>query len=70
MPLESFEDKINSLEPNEVPSILLANGFSQAWNHNIFNYQNLLQQANFGARDATIRDIFNKFEVDILFNLS
>jgi len=61
MPLESFEEKINSLEPNEVPSILLANGFSQAWNHNVFNYQNLLQQANFGARDATIRDIFNKF---------
>lgn len=61
MPLESFEDKINSLEQNEAPSILLANGFSQAWNHNIFNYQNLLQQANFDARDATIRDIFNKF---------
>jgi hypothetical protein len=61
MPLETFEDKINSLGKGEKPSILLANGFSQAWDHDIFNYQNLLQQANFGVRDATIRDIFTRF---------
>lgn len=61
MPLETFEDKITSLKAKEKPSLLLANGFSQAWDHNIFNYQNLLQKANFGVRDATIKDIFTKF---------
>ncbi|RTR31657.1 DUF4917 family protein [Shewanella atlantica] len=61
MTLETFEQKLDSLNDDETPSILLANGFSQAWNHDIFNYQNLLQQANFGARDANIKDIFNKF---------
>lgn len=55
MPLQTFEEKIDSLEPEEIPSILLAKGFSQAWDHNIFNYQNLLQRANFGARDANIK---------------
>lgn len=62
MALQSFEEKIDSLEPEEIPSIILANGFSQAWNYGIFNYKNLLQKANFGARDASIRDIFNKFD--------
>ncbi|CAH6870852.1 conserved hypothetical protein [Vibrio chagasii] len=62
MPLETFEEKLDSLEVEETPSVLLANGFSQAWNHNIFNYENLLQRANFGARDRNIKDIFNKFE--------
>ncbi len=62
MALEKFEDKINALEPEETPSILLANGFSQAWDHNIFNYQNLLQQASFGSREAIIRDIFTSFD--------
>lgn len=61
MALETFENKVLSLEPEEIPSILLANGFSQAWDHYIFNYQNLLQQANFGVRDKKIRDIFTKF---------
>ncbi|MBY7733047.1 DUF4917 family protein [Vibrio splendidus] len=62
MALETFEAKLDSLEVEETPSVLLANGFSQAWNHNIFNYENLLQKAHFGARDRNIRDIFNKFE--------
>ena len=63
MPLQSFEHKLNSLNlPEGVkPSILLANGFSQAWDHTIFNYETLLQKANFGTRDANIRDIFQKF---------
>jgi len=62
MSLATFEDKINALEPEDKPSILLANGFSQAWDHNIFNYENLLQQASFGVRDVTIRDIFTNFD--------
>lgn len=62
MPLQTFEDAFNTLQPGDIPSILLANGFSQAWDHNIFNYQNLLQQANFGSRDALIREIFINFD--------
>lgn len=61
MPLGSFAEKIDNLEPDNKPSILLANGFSQAWDHNIFNYQNLLHSANFGARDAAIRALFTRF---------
>ena len=62
MPLQTFEDAFNKLELGERPSILLANGFSQAWDPNIFNYQNLLQKADFGNRDTPIRDIFDKFK--------
>lgn len=61
MPLGSFAEKIDNLEQDDKPSILLANGFSQAWDHNIFNYQNLLHSANFGARDAAIRALFTRF---------
>nr|WP_254216638.1 hypothetical protein [Vibrio parahaemolyticus] len=28
----------------------------------MFNYQNLFTEAQFGARDAQLRDIFNCFE--------
>ncbi|MGI9831640.1 DUF4917 family protein, partial [Vibrio vulnificus] len=42
--------------------LLLGNGFSQAWRHDIFNYKNLLDSANFGARDAAIKAIFQKLE--------
>jgi len=62
MPLETFEQKLDSIGEDNIPSILLANGFSQAWDNDIFNYHNLLQQANFGPRDANIRDIFNSFD--------
>lgn len=61
MPLQTFEDAFDKLEPGEKPSILLANGFSQAWDRNIFNYQNLLQKASFGSRDTLIKEIFNNF---------
>lgn len=62
MALESFDDKITSLPDGETLSVLLGNGFSQAWNSSIFDYKNLLQQANFGDRDGIIRDIFNTFD--------
>lgn len=62
MSLQSFEEAMNDRVPdNEKPSILLANGFSQAWNTAIFNYKNLLIGANFGIRDTQIREIFAKF---------
>lgn len=63
MPLQSFEDAMNARVPdNKKPSVLLANGFSQAWDHTIFNYKNLLNGADFGDRDAEIREIFTKFD--------
>ncbi len=56
MPLQPFEDAMNARVPdNEKPSVLLANGLSQAWDHTIFNYKNLLNEADFGDRDAEIR---------------
>ncbi|WP_370548823.1 DUF4917 family protein [Gilliamella sp. B14384G12] len=42
--------------------MLLGNGFSQACRNDIFNYQNLFQQANFGARDENIRGISDSFD--------
>lgn len=61
MLLQTFEEAFSKLKPGEKPSILLANGFSQAWKHEVFNYQHLLQKANFGDRDLPIRGVFSKF---------
>lgn len=43
-------------------SILLGNGFSQALNAEIFNYQNIFEKADFGVNSQAIRGVFNKFE--------
>lgn len=64
MALQSFQDALDSVRlPEGVkPSILLANGFSQAWDTEIFNYKTLLQKADFGERDSIVRDVFDRFE--------
>ncbi|HDO1314668.1 DUF4917 family protein [Aeromonas veronii] len=54
----SFQDAIDQLSDGEVPSILIANGFSQAWDANIFNYSNILDAASFGNRDKEIKELF------------
>lgn len=54
----NFQEALDSIDKEEKPSILLANGFSQAWNAQIFNYANLLEAADFGERDAIIRSLF------------
>ncbi|MEN4541016.1 DUF4917 family protein [Pantoea agglomerans] len=59
MPLDSFEQKLDTLN-GEVPSILLGNGFSQAWRRDIFNYKVLYDRANFGARHNTLSNLFNQ----------
>ncbi len=41
--------------------ILLGNGFSQAWKHEIFNYKYLFNDAFFGEKDEIIKSIFEKF---------
>lgn len=54
----SYQDAINQLPNGEIPSILIANGFSQAWNARIFNYANILDAASFGDRDNQIKALF------------
>ncbi|ELA9559368.1 DUF4917 family protein [Vibrio parahaemolyticus] len=63
MPLLTFDQTLEQLEAGERPSILLANGFSRAWpnGNNIFNYENLFDEADFGDRDNEIREIFDRF---------
>lgn len=58
--LKTFQEAFDSIDPSVQKSILLANGFSQAWDSNIFNYRNLLETANFGARSSAVREIFNR----------
>lgn len=54
----SYQDALNQLDDGERRSILIANGFSQAWDADIFNYANLLDSASFGTRDVEIRGLF------------
>lgn len=54
----SYQDVLNQLGKDETPSILIANGFSQAWDSTIFNYSSLLDAASFGNRNAEIRGLF------------
>lgn len=60
--MQTFEEAWGMLDPDERPTIILGNGFSQSWNAQIFNYANLLDVADFGDRDKQIRGLFNKFE--------
>lgn len=54
----SYQDALNQLKEGEKRSILIANGFSQAWGAKIFNYANLLNAASFGKRDVEISGLF------------
>lgn len=58
MNLLTFDDALR--DAGEDISILLGNGFSQAYDHNIFNYRNLLDNANFGVRNESIKNIFRE----------
>lgn len=60
MDLLTFDEAL--AEAGDDISILLGNGFSQAYDHHIFNYRNLLDNANFGVRHESIKDIFRKLE--------
>ncbi len=62
MPLQTFEDTLEQLEAGEQPSILLANGFSRAWNNRTFNYENLFDEANFRDSNHELREVFDRFE--------
>jgi len=56
----TFEEAIATVEEGEKPSVLLGNGFSRAWDDSIFNYANLLEAADFDAREAEIRALFDR----------
>ena len=56
----TYHDALAKVPTGENLSILVANGFSQAWNPNIFNYSNLLSAASFGTRDTEIKQLFTK----------
>lgn len=58
----TYIEALERLEEGERPSIILGNGFSRAWRNDIFNYANLLDAANFGARDENIRSLFLRLE--------
>ncbi len=58
----TFDEVLNQIPKGTECSILLANGFSQAWNAKIFNYANLLDVAKFGNRDVELKRLFNKAE--------
>lgn len=56
----TFDEALATLPAGTSPTVLLGNGFSQAWNPAIFSYTSLLQVANFGDRDAEIRTLFER----------
>ena len=56
----TFEEALAALPAGTSPTVLLGNGFSQAWNAAIFNYASLFQVANFGDRDVQIRTLFER----------
>ena len=58
----TFDEAIDEVRDDVESSVLLGNGFSQAWNAEIFNYENLLEQADFDEQDQTIRELFNHFQ--------
>lgn len=60
--MDTYAECINSLGPADSPSVLLGNGFSRAWNNDIFNYASLLAAADFAGREAELRDLFDRFE--------
>jgi|TARA_R110002033_G_scaffold126900_1_gene168527 hypothetical protein len=54
----TFDEAMATVEDGDKPSILMGNGFSRAWRNDIFNYENLLDAADFNDRDAEIRALF------------
>lgn len=60
--MQTFQNAISSLKKEEKPAIILANGFSQSWDPEIFSYANLLEAADFGDRNEIIRPLFESLE--------
>lgn len=56
----TFEEAMETVEDGAKPSVLLGNGFSRAWDNDIFNYASLLDAADFEDREREIRDLFDR----------
>ncbi|MBB3180988.1 DUF4917 family protein [Variovorax sp. Sphag1AA] len=56
----TFDEAWETLPDGVRPAILLGNGFSRAWDNDIFDYSSLFQAANFEGRDAEIRALFDR----------
>lgn len=59
MELLSFTDALNKTTGKK--HLLLGNGFSAAWRHDIFSYKTLLEQTDFSALSPIIPEIFTIF---------
>jgi len=69
--LLTYQDAISQLSNGEKASLLIANGFSQAWDAQIFNYANILDAASFGDRDKKIKKLFslsNTYDFESIMN--
>jgi hypothetical protein len=60
--MKTFEQVLEELGEGAEPALLVANGFSQAWNPDVFNYANLLEKADFGASNEVLRGLFTHFQ--------
>lgn len=60
--MKTYAEVLEQLEGVAEPALLVANGFSQAWDPAVFNYANLLDKADFGERSAVLRALFGHFE--------
>lgn len=58
----TFDEAWDSLAEGTHPVVLLGNGFSRAWNTDIFDYASLYQAADFGERNTEIQELFDKLE--------
>lgn len=54
-----FDEAMEAVEEGDKPSVLLGNGFSRAWRDDIFNYENLYFEADFGERSESVRAVFD-----------
>ncbi|MEY8198360.1 MAG: DUF4917 family protein [Colwellia sp.] len=57
--MKSFAQVMEETEDGN-RNLLLGNGFSQAWNTEIFSYENLLEKADFGIRNKAIKGVFEQ----------
>jgi len=60
--MNTFDEVMVELDGGPPPALLVANGFSQAWNAEIFNYATLYEKADFGTSTAALRGLFDHFQ--------
>src|SRR5262245_54345053 len=56
--IQSFDSALAESNDGSKRHLLMGNGFSRAWNNNIFDYRALLKQADFSGISKEARDAF------------